>query len=247
MKPLIKPLLLLVILNITACADKEHDALIAFIPEASGISFCQDSQTLVVANDEGSFYELTNTGKILTEHKLGKHDLEGVVCEKDKFVFAVEDGALLEVNRKTLKTKKLKLKSQGFKYKLSKKAGIEGITKIDNLYYLSIQAKKTKDAKLLVVKLGANHAKVIRVIDHGIIDSAGMQFYNKKLYIVSDKKDKLYVYNLKKNKVSKEVKLPKFAQEGITFDDKGHVYFADDDGAVRKYLINKALKLKKVQ
>ncbi|HIC78597.1 MAG TPA: hypothetical protein EYP02_05385 [Sulfurovum sp.] len=245
MKPLIKPLLLLVALNLTACADKKDDAVIASIPEASGISFCQDSQTLVVANDEGSFYELTTTGEILTKHKLGKHDLEGVVCETDKFIFAVEDGALLEVDRKTLNTKKLKLKGKGFK--LSKKAGIEGITKIDGFYYLSIQAKKKEDSKLLVVKAGANYAKVTQVIDHGIIDSAGMQFHDKKLYIVSDKKDKLYVYNLKKNRVSKEVKLPKFAQEGITFDDKGHVYFADDDGAVRKYLINKALKLKKVQ
>jgi uncharacterized protein YjiK len=236
MKPLLNPLLLLLSLNLTACADKKNDAVIASIPEASGISYCQDTQTLIVANDEGSFYELTNTGKVLSSHKLGKYDLEGVVCEKEKFVFAVEDGALLEVNRKTLKTKELKIKSQGFKFKLSKKAGIEGITKIGALYYLSIQSKNKKDSKLLVVKAGANHAKVIKVIDHGIIDSAGLQFHNKKLFIVSDKKDKLYVYDLKKNKITKKIKLPKFAQEGVTFDDNGFIYFADDDGSVRKYL-----------
>jgi uncharacterized protein YjiK len=236
MKPLLNPLLLLLILNLTACADKKNDAVIASIPEASGISYCQDTQTLIVANDEGSFYELTNTGKVLSSHKLGKYDLEGVVCEKEKFVFAVEDGALLEVNRKTLKTKELKIKSQGFKFKLSKKAGIEGITKIGALYYLSIQSKNKKDSKLLVVKAGANHAKVIKVIDHGIIDSAGLQFHNKKLFIVSDKKDKLYIYDLKKNKITKKIKLPKFAQEGVTFDDNGFIYFADDDGSVRKYL-----------
>ena len=76
---------------------------------------------------------------------------------------------------------------------------------------------------------------MVKTIKHNIADSAGMQYHNKKLYIVSDKKDKLYIYNLKKRKVKKKIKLPKFAQEGITFDNKQNIYFADDDGAVMKY------------
>ena len=233
MKLLFNSLLLLITLNFTACAKEQKSDIIASIPEASGISFCQDTKTLVVANDEGHFYELSTDGAILLERKLGKYDLEGVVCEKENFVFAIEKGAILKVNRKTLKSKVLKLKGEGFK--LSKQAGVEGITKIDDLYYLSVQTKKKKDAKLLLVKAGANYAKVVKVIEHGIVDSAGLQYHDKKLFIVSDKKNKLYVYNLKKNKVSKKIKLPKFAQEGITFDNSDFVYFADDDGTVRKY------------
>jgi len=153
MKLLIKSILLIITLNLMACADKERTHIIVSIPEASGISYCEESNTLVVANDEGSFYELSTTGEIITEHKLGNYDLEGVVCEKEQFVFAIEGGALLQVNRKTLKSKVLKLKGTG--YKLTKKHGIEGITKIDEYYYLSIQEKKRKkDANLLVVKLG---------------------------------------------------------------------------------------------
>jgi len=217
-----------------ACSDKEKTHVIASIPEASGIAYCEESNSLVVASDEGSFYELSTMGDILTEHKLGNYDLEGVVCEKEQFVFAIEGGALLEVNRKTLKSKVLKLKGTG--YKLTKKHGIEGISKIGNYYYLSIQEKKRKkDANLLVVKMGVNYAKVIQVINHKIIDSSGMQYHDKKLYILSDKKEKLYIYNLKTNKILKKIKLPKFAQEGITFDKKGFVYFADDDGFVLKY------------
>jgi len=234
MKLLIKPILLILTLNLIACADKERPHVIASIPEASGISYCEESDTLVIANDEGSFYELSTTGEIITEHKLGNYDLEGVVCEKEQFVFAIEGGALLEVNRETLKSKVLKLKGTG--YKLTKKHGIEGITKIGDFYYLSIQEKKRKkDANLLVVKMGVNYAKVIQVINHRIIDSSGMQYHNKKLYIVSDKKEKLYIYNLKTNKILKKIKLPKFAQEGITFDKEGFVYFADDNGFVLKY------------
>jgi uncharacterized protein YjiK len=225
---------LLLLLTLTACSSPTDKHKIADIPEASGISYCQESDTLVVANDEGTFYELSTSGAILSEHKLGYYDLEGVVCEKEHFVFAVEKGELLVVTRSKSKIKHLKVKGQGFK--LTKKASIEGIAKVGKFYYLSIQEKKRKEnAKILVVKLGANHAKVVKVINSNIIDSAGMEYHDKKLYIVSDKKDKLYVYNLKKQQIKKKIKLPKFAQEGVTFDKSGNVYFADDDGAVMKY------------
>ena len=174
---------------------------IANIPEASGISYCSNSNTLIVANDEGSFYEINTDGKILNQHKLGKYDLEGVVCEEDRFVFAIEKGALLTLDRKTLKSKKFKIKGANFKF--SKQAGVEGLTKIDDLYYVSIQSQKAKDSRLLVLKLKKNHAKVVKTIKHNIADSAGMQYHNKKLYIVSDKKDKLYIYNIRKNKIKK--------------------------------------------
>lgn len=233
-------LLPILVVAFIGCSESEANNVIAKVPEASGISFCADSKTLIIANDEGSFYELTTEGEILSEHKLGKYDLEGVVCEKENLVFAEEAGSLLIVNRKTHQTKELKIKGKSFK--LSKKAGIEGIAKKGDLYYLSIQAKKKEDSKLLVVKTGSNYAKVVEIIDHGIIDSAGLQFKGKKLYIVSDKKDTLYIYNIKKEKINKKIKLDKFAQEGITFDNAGNVYFADDEGAVLKYDA-KSLKL----
>jgi len=208
---------------------------IASIPEASGISYCQKSKSLIVANDEGSFYEITPQGVIVNQHKLGAYDLEGVVCEEKKIIFAIEEGKLLEVDRITLKTKLIEIKGHNFKF--SKKSGIEGITKVDKLYYVSIQSKTKKDSKLLVLDIGKKYANVVRIIKHRIIDSSGMQYYKKKLYILSDKKDKLYLYNLKKNKIKKKIKLPKFAQEGITFDNNENLYFADDNGAVMKYTL----------
>lgn len=216
-------------LTMSACSSEQHK--IVSIAEASGISYCQNTDTLMVANDEGSIYEITPKGEIISRHKLGKYDLEGVVCEDDKVIFAVEGGSLLKVNRKSFKIKEIKI--DGFKF--DKKSGIEGIAKIGNLYYLSIQAKKKKNAKILVVKAGDKYAKIKDIINHGIIDSAGMEYYNKKLYIVSDKKDKLYIYNIKTNTVQKKIKLDKFAQEGITFDNSGNVFLADDDGTVFRY------------
>jgi hypothetical protein len=225
--------ILLFLLSACTAESAPQNNKIVEISEASGISFCDKSNTLMVANDEGSFYEITPQGAILSKHKLGKYDLEGVVCEEEEIIFAVEDGSILIVSRESLKVKELKIKGQKFKF--SKKAGIEGIVKIKDSYYVSIQSKKEKDSKLLVLKLGVNYAKITEIINHKIIDSAGLEYKDKKLYIVSDKKDTLYVYNLKKNKISKKIKLPKFDQEGVAFGNNNDIFFADDKGAVMHY------------
>jgi uncharacterized protein YjiK len=189
----------------------------------------------MVANDEGWYSEITPTGKIISQYRLGDYDLEGVYCEESIITFAVEDGALLQVDRKTMEKKLLKVKSN--KVKLSVPMGIEGITKIDGLYYLAIQAKKKRDSNLLVVKAGANYAKVTKIINHKVKDSSGLEYRDKKLYVLSDDKDKVYIYDLKRDKILKKIKLPKFAQEGIAFGKNGDVFFADDNGAVMKYTL----------
>ena len=223
-----------ILFSLMACAEVPSDNhTIVNISEASGIDYCDNTKTLMVANDEGAFYEISPSGSVVAQHVLGKYDLEGVVCHEKEVVFAVEEGELLVVQRDTLESKSLPLK--GKKFKFSKKSGIEGLTYHDGKYYMSVQAKKKKDAKLLVVKAGKNYAKIVDVIDLGIVDAAGLHYRDGKLYVVSDKKDKLYIYSLKKNKITKKLKLDKFAQEGITFDEENNVYFADDDGTVKKY------------
>jgi uncharacterized protein YjiK len=219
-----------------------HKHKISKIAEASGVSYCNNTHTYMVANDEGSFYEITEEGKTIARHKLGDYDLEGVVCQEKELVFAIEEGALLLVNRETLQTKYLKIK--GKEFTPNKKSGIEGIAKVGDLYYLAIQAKKKKDAKILIVKITHNYANIIDSIKHDILDTSGMDYHNEKLYIISDKNDKLYIYNLKKGKMKKKsYNLPKFAQEGIAFDNNGNLLLADDDGAVFKYT-KKDFKLK---
>lgn len=226
-----------ILFTLLACAKTASDKhTIATIPEASGIDYCENTQTFMVANDEGTLYEMGSDGSIKTQNKLGKYDLEGVVCQEDVVVLAVETGKVLVLDRVSGEVKKYPLRGdKGKKYNLSKKAGIEGITYVDGQYYLSVQAKKKKDAKLLVVKLTKKYAKVMKVIEHGIVDTAGLHYHDKKLYMVSDKRDKLYVYDVKRQRVLQEVKLEKFAQEGVSVNAQGDFYFADDDGSVKRY------------
>jgi len=215
------------------CDDNEiKNHIIAKIPEASGISYCENSDTLVVANDEGKFYEIDKRGKILNTHLLGKYDLEGVVCEDDRFVFAVEDGKILSVERETLTQNLIAI--DGLE-KLKKNSGIEGIAKVGKKFILSSQSKEKDDARLIIITLKSDGAKVEDMIKSEIIDSSGLEYKEDTLYVVSDKKDKLYLFDIKKEEIIKKIDLPPFAVEGVALDNDGNIWFSDDDGAVLKY------------
>ena len=230
-------LLIPIVLSLSACGDPLGEKIVK-IPEASGISYCKSSDTLIVANDEGRYYEINRKGKILQKVKLGKHDLEGVVCEDEELIFVIENKGLLLVDRKTNKKKKVIIDTsyQGKKLKLfDKKEGIEGIAKVDNMVYLAKQSKKKKKSFIAVVRLTPYPSRIVDVIEHHIADTAGLAYHDGYLYMVSDKEDLMIKYDLIKKKIVQKVKLEKGAWEGIAFDHKGYVYLADDDGRVMKY------------
>ncbi len=230
-------LLVSLIFFVIACADPKGKE-IAKIPEASGISYCSDTDTLIVANDEGSYYEINRKGKILQKKKLGKYDLEGVVCEEDQLIFAREDKGVLIVDRKTGKKQKITLDTTYNGKKLAlfdKKEGMEGIAKVGNILYLSKQSKKKKDSFIAVIKLKPYPSRIIDVIEPQIADISGLDLHEGYLYMLSDKKDLLIKFDLEKKKIIQKVKLGEGAWEGIAFDAKGYVYLADDDGRVVKY------------
>ena len=229
--------------------------VIAKIPEASGICYVKKSQSLFVVNDEGTLYKLNKDGKVLRKMYLGKYDLEGITYnpKDDKLLLAVEDAAsILVVNRDSLEfEKEIKIKRKFEKVNLlkkSKKGGLEAIA-IDRNgdIYVSNQSKVTYTKKLkengsVVVKINGiekKKAKIVEVYNHGYIDIAGLTFHNGYLYMVSDTKNLLIQYDIKKNKTVKKIKLPKAAQEGICFDDDGHVYIADDNGRILRYKTKK--------
>ena len=234
----VKYLLILIVFLFLPLHAISVGKVIAEIPEASGIAYCSDSDTLIVANDEGTFYEIGTDGKILERTKLGNYDLEGVVCEDSQMIFAVENKGILIVERKRGQNQNVILYTDFNGKKLSlfnKKAGIEGIAKNGDILYLSKQSKKKKNAFIAVVDMAATPFSIIDVIEHGISDTSGLCYHEGYLYMVSDRKDLLVKYDLQKKKKVYKVKLEKGAWEGIAFDDNGFVYFADDDGRVLKY------------
>lgn len=217
------------------------------IPEASGICFSKKTKTLFVAHDEGRVYEISKDGKILQKKRLGKYDLEGVVCDdrKGELRFAVEgEDNMLIVKQKNLKVIQeinIKRKYQD-KLVLKKDAenGIEGIAMDGDRIFISNQSAKKypkKDASVVIEVERKDKGKVtIRdVYNHGFKDVAGLSYHDKHLFMVSDTEDLLIKYDIDEKRVIGTAKLPIFAQEGVAFDDEGYIYFANDLGSVLKY------------
>ena len=231
---------------LTSCSAKENH-VIANVPEASGICYSKYSNTLFVANDEGRVYELSREGKILRKKRLGDYDLEGVACDNKKaqLYFAVEGSDnILVVKQKTLKViKKININRE-YKGRIllvkDKKRGLEGITMDNKYFYLSNQSERKyprKDPSVIVKidRITKKKANIKGMIDHKQLDIAGLAMHQGYLYMVSDTDNKLIQYDIRRDKVVSIKKLPDFAQEGVTFDDQGYIYFADDNGRVLKY------------
>ena len=124
------------------------------------------------------------------------------------------------------------------------KDGIEGITMDSNgKVYISHQsnvAYPATDSSFIftVNSYTAVHPIVDTntIIDPKFIDMSGLAFYDDSLYIVHEK-NKLSQYKISTKKIIKTVTLPDdLDAEGVTFDNAGNIYFADDtNGKVLKY------------
>jgi len=235
---------LFLILFFTSCSHS--NSALVHIPEASGICYAKNTNSLFVANDEGSVFEISTDGKILRKKRLGKYDLEGVTCDnnKGKLYFAVEGSDnILIVNQKTLAVQKEVDIKRTFKkvtvLKKDKKNGLEGIAITPNGIYLSNQSTKKwpKSDPSVLIKINSLKKKKVAIkdiVDHGYKDIAGLSFHNGYLYMVSDSENLLIKYDLKTKKTISTKKLPEAAYEGVTFDNLDHIYFADDNGKVLK-------------
>ena len=222
--------------------------VIAKIPEASGITYSQKSNTLFVVNDEGKIYELTTKGKILKKLNLGKYDFEGVAIDEKNslLILAVEgDEKILVISQDNFKIKyEIKIKRKFNKINVLKKDtknGIEGIVLIKNKLYISNQSKNKypkADSSVIVVvdyKLNKKKLKIKDIINHKQSDISGLTFYKNKLFMISDNNNFVMSYDIENKSIIKKYKLKKkYAQEGLTFDNKGNLYIADDKGQILK-------------
>jgi len=236
-------ILTLSLINIYGASSIQDLKVIATIPEASGICFSKNTNTLFVANDEGIVYEISKEGNIIRKKIFSNYDLEGVACTKNKLYLAVEgNDNILVLKKDTLEIIKeidISRTHGGINIlKKDKSHGLEGIAIFNSKIYLSNQSYDmypTEDSSvILTVDLYSNKKRnIIDILNHTYTDIAGLTFRNNELYMLSDSEDLLInLYTLK------EYKLPNFAQEGIAFDNQNNIYFADDDGRVLKGKFN---------
>jgi len=218
----------LTIFIISSCFKNQN--IISF-NEASGICFDKKDNSFYVVSDEWEIQKVdTKLKKIWYFKFIKNYDFESIVCEKNN---------LLSIDEKNWKV--LKIDKQNFEilekyeinwYKLEEK-WIEGFAKIwKNKYVISTQSKKKEN--LLFLEFSNNKFKVIKKIKLPYKDLSWLEFYQDILYILSDKNDKIYKYDLEKEKIIYTINLQKWAWEGISFDKKWNIYLADDDWRIVK-------------
>jgi len=242
-------------LFLTACGgsgatdQEEKTGLIAGIPEASGICYSSTRNSLFVVSDKGIIVEIDTNGKFVRDksfNSLDKHDFEGVACNDNGDLNIAVEGAdnILIVNQSTLNLKNdLNIKRGNILTK-DKEFGLEGIAIFEGKVYLSNQsfnAYPDTDPSIIftIDSLNNPEPEIMELFDHGYRDISGLAFYKNYLYMVSDSDNLLIKYDVTNNQTVFTKQLTKFSVEGITFDEKKHIYFADDDnGKIYKYDIS---------
>lgn len=239
-------LLFSLFLNLFVQANEISDLeTIHEIPDASGVCYHSQRDSLFIANDNGNVYEIKTSGEFVRKVYLGDYDLEGVVCDNERLYFAVERAeSVILVDPEDLSViKEMKVKSKFNGEEVLKSGdneGFEGIAIRDGYFYISNQSYKRypkRDSSVIIkVKVDTikDKLKIQDVFDTGYFDISGLTFVKDMLYFLSDDDDLLIVYDVKSKEVVSVISMPELEQEGIAFDTDGFIYLADDNGYVFK-------------
>ncbi len=213
---------------------------IADIPEASGICHMKSSDTFFVANDEWAIYEINISGKILQQKQIWDYDFEGISCDQENNEIALlleNNGNILKISPKNLEVVtelEPNLKKKDLKKYFNKKSGAEGLIFANGKVFISTQNDKNNLLEFSI-NTEKNELDLEKVYDIPFNDLSGLTFYKEELFILSDKNDSIWIYNLEKEKITKTLELEGGNWEWITHDAQGNIFLADDVGAIFQY------------
>jgi hypothetical protein len=199
----------------------------------------------------GVTYIVSDNGKILVIDAKGKEkvyemnvkkkyrDFEGITTDGTLLFVAIEGkDAIMTLNTKldVLSIVKVKRKFNGKKVIHKKGNGLESIAflKKDGEVYSFVVANQSKKFKgkdktaIMKVELDGKRATIVeyKALEH--IDIAALCVYNDLIYSISDKEDKLIVFDMNFN-VVKTHDIGSGEQEGLFIKDD-IMYIADDEG-----------------
>jgi uncharacterized protein YjiK len=226
------------------------------IIEPSGICFHPSRKTLFVVSDEGMLLEIKTDGTPVSSMKI-PGDLEEVtVNPQTGFLYVIVEGedVILEVNPAGQEvTRKFPINRQwqgnpDFIQKQRERydQGVESLEFVPDedhpeggTFYAGNQWDPPCVFELNIPLNSSQEktaeAKILRILPLKLDDPAAM-FYDPKtglLNVVSDA-DNILVEITLEGKIVKEYAFPGDNQEGITRDDKGFMYIAQDSGGILK-------------
>lgn len=237
--------------------DKAHLNKPYFQP--SGICFHSKRGTLFVVGNLGEVCEMRTDGKVIKEKRIKAADFEGITHDPStgRLYVAVEgDEKIIELDPETFDVLREFSIPREFKGDTLLKAGgqgIEAITFVPDInhpqggtFYVANQSYNLEDTEdisavfeievPLKSKADTNiSAKILRYFSFGVIDLSGLYFDEATghLYVISDSTNTIFEFT-KAGTLLGGHAFPGDNQEGITVDDQGFMYIAQDSGGIIK-------------
>ena len=220
------------------------------IKNLSGIVFHPQRKTLFGVGDEGHIIEFEPDGTLLQQEPVRRGaDFEGITCDPATgllYVAVEGDEVILEVepdNLQVLRDIAIDRVFDGQVLLDPKGDGIEGITFVPDgdsamggVFYLVNQSKKLggRDPSIIfkveIADLaGEPQAKIVHYFALGVTDLSGIHYdpSARQLIVISDDNDQLSRVSLS-GQISHTYRLPGDKQEGVTIDEHGFLYIAQD-------------------
>lgn len=216
----------------------------------SGLVFYPQRKTLFAVSDNGRIIELKTDGTVIQKKQLRKKaDFEGITYNPatEMLYIAIEgEEIILEVNPETLEAERdipIDRMFEGDILLSPEGDGIEGITFVpasdgatNGSFYLVNQSDELGGTDPSVVfEVEINHAvdepkaRITRYFSVGVTDLSGIHYVpsSRRLLIISDANNLLLEVSLT-GQVIETYPLPGKKQEGITTDEEGSLYIAQD-------------------
>lgn len=224
--------------------------------EPSGICWHGKRGTLFVVGDEGDICEITTKGSLVKQKHIRDADFEGVTYDPSSgllYVAEEEAESIVEIDPETfevLREFSVPRKFHGKTLMAKGGEGFEAITfvpdenhKEGGLFYVANQAFTLSNEKdisaLFQVELPLRskngQVKIMGYIEPEVIDMAGLH-YNRAtdtIFVVSDATNTIFEYSREHDLLSFYA-FPGDNQEGITVDNDGNIYIAQDTGGIIK-------------
>jgi uncharacterized protein YjiK len=221
--------------------------------EPSGIVFSKSRGTLFVVGDEGDICELRTDGTLVNKARIRKTDLEGITSNPvTGSLYALDElsTSILEIDPDSLEVLQrnpIDLLPVQQKHEIENR-GFEAITflpdpgeQLNSRLFIANQGRSDR-ASAAVHKLtvplpdSGNVAKTLQTFEQQIIDLSGLHYDDRSglLLVISDAHNTLLLMTTEGD-IHTSYTLPGENQEGITLDDEGHLYIAEDSGNIIKY------------
>jgi len=221
--------------------------------EPSGIVFSKSHGTLFVVGDEGDICELRTDGTLVNKARIRKTDLEGITSNPvTGSLYALDELSIsiLEINPDNLEVLQhisIDLLPAQYNHE-NKNRGFEAITFLPNpgqaansRLFIANQGRSDRASAAvheLTVPLadGDNVAKTLQIFEQKIADLSGLHYDDRSglLLVISDAHNTLLLMTVEGD-IHTSYTLPGENQEGITLDDEGYLYIAEDSGNIIKY------------